>query len=170
MTDDAREQREAQWRTAVARPLAWREAHATFDDAVADLPAELRGRRVAGFPHSAWELVEHVRITQRDILDFCRDANYEEAHWPDDYWPKRAEPPSDEAWEQSLADYRADRDALAALTNDAERVPDLHAAIPPPHGSGQTYLREVLLVADHTAYHVGQLVMLRRQLGAWPNA
>ena len=166
MADDA----QSLWRAAVAKPLAWREAHATFDDAVADLPAELRGRRVAGFPHSAWELVEHVRITQRDILDFCRDASYHEPHWPDDYWPKSAEPPSDEAWERSLADYRADRAALEALAVDTAQVPDVHATIPPPRGTGQTYLREVLLVADHTSYHVGQLVMLRRLLGAWPSA
>jgi uncharacterized damage-inducible protein DinB len=158
---------EARWREAVARPLAWREAHATFDDAVADFPPALRGRRVDGFPHSAWELVEHVRITQRDILDFCRDPGYHEPTWPDDYWPRDPAPPSDEAWDASLAAYRADRDALRALAEDAAAYPDLHAAI--PHGSGQTYLREVLLVADHTSYHVGQIVMLRRVLGAWPN-
>jgi uncharacterized damage-inducible protein DinB len=159
--------RESLWRAAVAKPLAWREAHATFDDAVADLAPELRGRRVDGFPHSAWELVEHVRFTQRDILDFCRDANYQEPHWPDDYWPKGAAPPSEAAWDESLAAYRADRDALRAL---AESGPDPHATIPPPRGTGQTYLREVLLVADHTSYHVGQLVMLRKLLGAWPSA
>lgn len=154
---------DAAWRAGVARPLAWREAHATFDDAVADLPPALRGRRVDGFPHSAWELVEHVRFTQRDILDFCRDPHYHEPRWPDDYWPRDTAPPSDDAWEASLAAYRADREALRALAEDG--VPDLLATI--PHGSGQTYLREVLLVADHTAYHVGQLVMLRRMLGAW---
>jgi len=159
------DEREAVWRAAVAKPLAWREAHATFTDAVADLAPDLRGRRVDGFPHSAWELVEHVRFTQRDILDFCRDANYREPKWPDDYWPKDAAPPSDAAWDASLAAYREDRDALQAL---AERTPDLHATI--PHGDGQTYVREVLLVADHTSYHVGQLVALRRLLGAWPNA
>lgn len=154
----------APWRAALARPLAWREAHATFDDAVADLPAALRGRRVDGVPHSAWELVEHIRFTQRDILDFCRDPHYHEPKWPDDYWPRDPAPPSDDAWDASLAAYRADRDALVAL---AERdVPDLLATI--PHGSGQTYVREVLLVVDHTAYHVGQLVILRRMLGAWP--
>jgi len=162
VTDGARE---TLWRSAVAKPLAWREAHATFDDAVAGLAPELRGRRADGFPHSAWELVEHIRFTQRDILDFCRDPGYHEPTWPDDYWPEDAAPPSDEAWERALADYRADRDALQAL---AERTPDLHATI--PHGGGQTYVREVLLVADHTAYHVGQLVALRRLLGAWPNA
>ena len=164
MPDDARE---SSWRAAVARPLAWREAHATFDDAVKDLAPALRGTRADGFPHSAWELVEHVRFTQRDILDFCRDPHYREPKWPDDYWPSSPAPPSDEAWARSLAEYRADRDALAALATDAARVSDLHAAI--PHGGGQTYLREVLLVADHTSYHVGQLVMLRRLLGAWGN-
>lgn len=154
------------WRAAVARPLAWREAHATFDDAVADLPPALRGRRVDAFPHSPWELVEHVRLTQRDILDFCRDPHYHEPKWPDDYWPRDPAPPSDDAWDASLAAYRADRDALATLAEHG--VPDLLATI--PHGSGQTYVREVLLVVDHTAYHVGQLVALRRMLGAWPAA
>ena len=155
---------DAAWRSAVARPLDWGDAHASFDDAVADFPPALRGRRVDGFPHSAWELVEHVRFTQRDILDFCRDAHYAEPRWPDDYWPPDAAPPSDEAWDACLAAYRADRAAMREL---AEGAPDLLAKI--PHGSGQTYVREVLLVADHAAYHVGQIVMLRRLLGIWPN-
>ena len=122
--------------------------------------------RVAGFPHSAWELVEHLRITQRDILDFCRDPNYVEPKWPDDYWPKSPEPPSERAWDESIAAFREDRAALEALAADGSI--DLFAKI--PHGSGQTYLRELVLVADHNAYHLGQLVMLRQQLGAWGTA
>jgi hypothetical protein len=154
----------APWRAALASALAWREAHADFDQAVHGLPPALRGRRPDGFPHSAWELVEHVRRTQRDLIEFCTNPHYREPRWPDDYWPPDPAPPSGDAWDHSLTAYRDDRDALRALVADASR--DLTAAI--PHGSGQTYLREVLLALDHTAYHVGQLVAVRRLLQAWP--
>lgn len=153
-------------RAQLAAILDWQDAHATYDAAVADVPPEARGRLLDGLPHSLWMLVEHLRITQGDILDFCRNADYQEMHWPDDYWPPAAEPPSPEAWDESVRGYRADREALKALAADANV--DLFARI--PHGSGQTYLRELLLVADHTAYHVGQVVALRRQLGVWPGA
>jgi hypothetical protein len=143
--------------------LSWKDAHAGFDKAVEGLAPSLRGVRVKGFPHSAWELLEHLRLAQFDILDFCRNANYHELKWPDDYWPKSPEPPTETAWEESIAAYRKDRAEMQALAAD-ESI-DLYAKI--PHGGGQTILREILLVADHTAYHVGQLVMLRQQLGAW---
>jgi len=107
-----------------------------------------------------------MRITQHDILDFCRNPGYTEMTWPDDYWPKSAEPPSERAWDDSIAAFRDDRAALEALAGD-ESI-DLFATI--PHGDGQTYLRELLLVADHNAYHLGQLVMVRQQLGAWGTA
>ena len=107
-----------------------------------------------------------MRITQHDILDFCRNAGYTEMTWPDDYWPKSAEPPSERAWDDSIAAFRDDRAALEALAAD-ESI-DLFATI--PHGDGQTYLRELLLVADHNAYHLGQLVAVRQQLGAWGTA
>jgi uncharacterized damage-inducible protein DinB len=148
----------------LGRMLAWKDAHATYDDAVAGVPAEMRGRRPDGLPHSPWELVEHLRITQHDILDFCVNADYEEMEWPADYWPATPAPPSDEAWDESVRRYRADREALRRL---AAEQPDLAATI--PHGQGQTYLRELLLVADHTSYHVGQLVLVRRLLGIWPS-
>jgi uncharacterized damage-inducible protein DinB len=150
-------------RAQLARLLDWHEAHAGFDGAVADLPPDLRGRTAPGVPHSIWQLVEHLRIAQHDILDFCVNANYREMAWPDDYWPKSPAPPNDTAWEESLAAYRRDREAMKQLALDPTR--DLFARI--PHGSGQTYLREVLLVADHGAYHVGQIVQLRRLLGSW---
>jgi uncharacterized damage-inducible protein DinB len=156
MNDDA-------LRTHLARLLDWEDAHATFDHAVAELAAPLRGRRTAGLPHSPWELLEHLRITQRDILDFCRAPEYAERAWPAEYWPGTPEPPSGAAWEASVAAYRADREALKRL---AAEVPEL--AAPVPNGSGQSYLRELLLAADHAAYHVGQLVLVRRLLGAWP--
>jgi uncharacterized damage-inducible protein DinB len=153
-------------RAQLRRILGWQDAHVGFEKSVEGLAPKLRGVRVAGFPHSAWELVEHMRITQRDILDFCRDPKYEEPTWPDDYWPASAEPPSERAWDESIAAFREDRAALEALAVD-ESI-DLFAKI--PHGSGQTYLRELLLVADHNAYHLGQLVAVRQQLGAWGTA
>ena len=153
----------ASWRAIVASSLDWHEAHATFDDAVADLPQDVRGRRPHQFPHSSWELVEHIRRTQADILEFCLNPAYKELDWPADYWPPSAAPPSPSAWEDSVAAVVRDRHALETLAGDP--AIDLFARI--PHGSGQTYLRELLLVADHTAYHVGQLVAARQALGAW---
>jgi len=151
-------------RAQLAAILDWPDAHATFDAAVDGVPPELRGRTPEGLPYSPWQLVEHLRITQWDILEFCRNPDYREMAWPDDYWPPTAGPPSAEAWEESIRGYRTDREMLKALAADPEL--DLFARI--PHGSGQTYLRELLLVADHTAYHVGQLVAVRRLLGNWP--
>lgn len=150
-------------RELLGRALGWQDAHATFDQAVADLPPDLRGRRPSNLPYSAWELLEHLRITQRDILDFCVDANYEEKKWPDDYWPASRAPESNAAWERSIREFHADRAALQKLAADTSV--DLDAKI--PHGSGQTCRRELVLVIDHTAYHVGQLVLVRRLLGAW---
>jgi len=153
-------------RAQLRRILSWQDAHVGFEKSVEGLAPKLRGVRVAGFPHSAWELLEHLRITQHDILDFCRNAHYVEITWPDDYWPSSAEPPSEAAWDASIAAFREDRAALEALA--ADEAIDLFATI--PHGSGQTYIRELLLVADHNAYHLGQLVMVRQQLGAWGTA
>ena len=153
-------------RAQLRRILAWQDAHVGFEKSVEGLSPKLRGVRVVGFPHSAWELLEHMRITQHDILDFCRNPGYTEITWPDDYWPKSAEPPSERAWDDSIAAFRDDRAALEALAAD-ESI-DLFATI--PHGDGQTYLRELLLVADHNAYHLGQLVAVRQQLGAWGTA
>jgi uncharacterized damage-inducible protein DinB len=150
-------------RQFLAKILDWQEAHARFDSAIADLPPALRGERPTGSPHSVWELVEHIRLTQRDILDFCRDENYEERKWPDDYWPGTPKPPSATAWDESIAQYHADVEAFKELVMDPEF--DLFAKV--PWGTGQTNIREVVLTADHTAYHVGQIVLVRRLLGAW---
>ena len=149
-------------RDHVAKLLSWGEAHVGFDDAVAGVPAKVRGRRPSGL-HSPWELLEHLRIAQHDILDFCRNANYKEMHWPDDYWPAKPAPPSAAAWSASIEQFRKDRKALQRIATDPKI--DLAARI--PHGTGQTYLRELLLTADHAAYHVGQLVLVRQLLGAW---
>src|SRR3954463_14099847 len=142
-----------QLREHLTKLLDWRDAHADFDAAVADLPPDLRGKVPAGLPYSPWQLLEHLRTAQRDILDFCRALAYQEKNWPDDYWPKDPAPPSPAAWDKSVANFRADRDALRKVVADS--AVDLFA--PVPHGHGQTYLREVLLVADHNAYHIGQL-------------
>ena len=151
------------FRQQLARLLAWEDAHAGFDKAVHGLPAAARGTAPAGLPYSPWQLVEHMRLTQADILDFCVAARYDEKEWPRDYWPAAPAPPSISAWDQSLQGFRRDRDAMIALALDD--AVDLDA--PVPNGTGQTYLRELLLVADHTAYHVGELIVVRRLLGAW---
>jgi hypothetical protein len=150
-------------RSELAKALDWGHAHADFDAAVKDFPAALRGRRVGGLPHSAWEVLEHLRIAQHDILDFSRNPKYKERKWPDEYWPASAEPPDDKAWDRSVAAFRRDRAATKNLA--ANQKVKLDKKI--PHGTGQTYLREILLILDHNAYHVAELVMLRRLLGAW---
>jgi hypothetical protein len=151
-------------REHVRKLLSWEDAHVGLNTVLADLPVELRGVRPPGCAHSVWELVEHLRMAQRDILEFCVTPAYQEMSWPDDYWPASPAPSSPDAWDESLRGYREDLEALRQLA--ADPGVDLGARI--PHGSGQTYLRELLLVADHTAYHVGQLVLVRRLLGSWP--
>ncbi len=150
-------------RGLLCKLLDWEDAHVGFDTAVAGIPAKLRGVRPARAPHSPWQLVEHLRIAQFDILEFCVNAQYEEKKWPDDYWPAESAPPSSRAWNASIARFHADRRALQKLAGNPKM--DLTARI--PHGSGQTYLRALVLAADHTAYHVGQLVLVRQQLGIW---
>jgi uncharacterized damage-inducible protein DinB len=151
-------------RAHLARLLDWEEAHAGFDKAVIGLAEDKRGALAEGFEHSPWQLLEHLRIAQSDILDFCVNAKYtHERTWPDDYWPQRPEPPDAAAWDAAVASYRADRDAMKRLV---QTQPDLFALVPTGTGN-QTYLRSILLVADHAAYHVGQIVAVRRALGAW---
>lgn len=153
-------------RAAIAGVLDWQEAHAGFEKAVAGLSLELQGTVPAGLPYSPWQLLEHLRLTQHDILDFCRNLEYEQPEWPAGYWPKSAAPPSPTAWKESVAAFQEDRAALQALAGD----PGLDLLATVPAGDGQTYLRELLLAADHTAYHLGELVVVRRALGAWPPA
>ena len=150
-------------REQLAAVLSWQDAHAGFDKAIEGIPVDARGKRPSGLPYSAWQLLEHMRVAQRDILEFCRNPDYEELNWPDDYWPHAHEPPHAGAWDESVRQFREDRAAMQKIATDTA---DLLARI--PHGTGQTYLREVLLVADHNAYHVGELVLLRRLLGNWP--
>ena len=138
-------------------------AHAGFDAAIAGLPAKARGARVKGVPYTAWEILEHMRIAQWDILEFSRDPKHVSPEFPSGYWPKTKAPPSTVAWERSVRRFRSDLRAMQRLVVNPKT--DLFARI--PHGQGQTVLREALLVADHNAYHLGQLVMLRRLLGTW---
>ena len=151
---------DAALRDQLARLLDWNSAHLRFDDAVNDFPPALRGVRPAGAPHSAWELLEHLRITLWDIVEFSRNSNHVSPEWPAGYWPDGAAPPDEKAWDESIAACRGLLRGLADLASDQRN--DLFARI--PHGDGQTLLREILLAADHNAYHVGQLVMVRRML------
>jgi uncharacterized damage-inducible protein DinB len=153
-------------REHVSRLLDWEDAHVSFDKAVEGIPESLHSQRPSNLPYSLWQLVEHLRRAQHDILEFCRNPDYRELRFPDDYWPASATPPSSAAWHESIRQVREDREALQRLAVDPKV--DLTARV--PHGSGQTYLRELLLVADHTAYHVGELVMVRRLLGIWKSA
>ena len=142
------------------------QAHATFDDATQNFPPHLRAEKPAGLPYSAWQILEHLRIAQRDILDFSRntDGTYKHLKWPADYWPTAAAPPDPTGWDASIAAIRADRQAFDQLLHDAS---DAALVTPFAWGNGQNLLREALLIADHNAYHIGELVILRRLLGAW---
>ncbi len=152
------------WQTIVASSLDWEQAHASLESAVSEFPEELRGTRPDGLPHSAWELLQHIRLTQTDLMEFMENPNYAEPKWPDDYWPPAPAPPTPEAWEESLAVIRRDVKRIQDLATHSTLV--LTEKI--PWGHGQTYLRTILVAVDHTAYHVGQLVAVRRLLGAWP--
>jgi len=139
-------------------------AHVKFDDVLADFPAELRDQKAANLPHSAWMLLEHMRIAQWDILEFSRNRKHKSPDWPKGYWPATDNPPSAAQWNASIKQFRADLKEMADLVKNPKT--DLFAKI--PGGDGQTILREALLVADHNAYHLAQMVDLRRLLGAWP--
>jgi hypothetical protein len=138
-------------------------AHADFDSVVKDFPAELRGKRPKGAEHSAWQLLEHIRVALHDLYDFSTNSKYVSMKWPDDYWPKEAAPPSEGAWSTSVRAVKKEFAAFEKLIGDAKT--NFSAKI--SWGEGQTILREVLLAGQHTSYHLGQLVLLRRELGAW---
>ena len=139
-------------------------AHAKFEDVVTDVPAEVWGKKVDGLPHTLWMLLEHIRIAQWDILEFSRDAKHVSPKWPKGYWPKSESPANAAAWNESIKTVRADLKATEELVENPKT--DLFAKL--AWGDGQTVLREALLVADHNAYHLAQMVDLRRLLGAWP--
>ena len=154
------------FREHLLKVLDWEDAHVGFAKAVSGIPDGKRGALAAGFEHSPWQLLEHIRLAQDDILDFCvNDVYHHSMTWPDDYWPKDPAPPTDEAWDQSVAAYRRSLEELKRVVRETD---DLTRTVPTGK-DGQTYLRAVLLTADHTAYHVGQLVAVRRALGVWPD-
>jgi hypothetical protein len=159
----APQDRDASLRQHLLELLNGGHAHAEFDTAVRNLPAALRGKRPKGAEHSPWEILEHLRIAQGDILEFSRDPGHQSPAWPSGYWPATPEPPDDKAWDKSVRAFRRDLKAMSDLVQNP--ATDLFARI--PHGNGQTILREALLIADHNAYHLGELVLLRRLLGAW---
>jgi hypothetical protein len=136
-------------------------AHIRFDDALGDWPAQLVGVKVANFPHTAWMLLEHMRLAQQDILEFSRNSKHVSPAWPEGYWPASEVPSDEKAWTASIAAFKKDLRAMGKLV--ADKNVDIYARI--PWGDGQTLLREALLVADHNAYHLGQLVMLRKSIG-----
>jgi hypothetical protein len=150
-------------RHQLAQSLGWGDAHVDWPEALAGFPPRLRGVRPEGAPHSAWELLEHVRIAQWDILEFSRNPKHVSPDIPEGYWPKTAAPPNSAAWTKSVNAFFRDRKAFQKLVLDPKT--DLLARI--PHGSGQTVLREILLAADHNAHHLGQFILIRRLLGAW---
>jgi uncharacterized damage-inducible protein DinB len=152
-----------EWAKIVASSLDWEQSHASFDNALKDFPAELRGERPENFPHSVWQLVFHIDTAQHDLLEFCRNPKYEEIKWPDDYWPKDPAPASNDVWDRCVARIRRDVEEFKQFTID--NAATLGDKI--PHGTGQTYLRTVLVSVDHTAYHVGQIIAVRRLLKAW---
>ncbi len=151
-------------REHLIRALDWEEAHVAFDKAIEGIPAARRGDRPAGFGHSLWQLLEHMRLAQKDLLEFCVNPRYSHTlNWPDDYWP-RDPTPSDAEWNASIADFKADRAKLQGLAGDGSL--DLFALVPTGKAR-QTYLRAILLVIDHNAYHLGQLIAVRSALGIW---
>lgn len=153
-------------RELFGRVIDWEEAHVGFDRAVKGVPATKRTTRPKGSEHSVWDLVEHLRIAQADILDFCVNPTYEHRlAWPQDYWPKKTSKPTDAAWKKSLAAVRHDAEAMKEI---ARSTPNLFAPVPTGKPN-QTYARAILLLADHNAYHVGQIVAVRRALGNWPS-
>ena len=155
------------WKSIVASSLDWEQAHTSLENAVAGLTPELRSRKPASLPHSVWDLVEHIRIAQHDLLEFVSNPNYHhDLDWPDDYWPKETGAVADAEWEKSIGEFKREREALKAFTSEPGR--DLTAAI--PAGTGQTYLRTILVELDHASYHTGEIVTVRRLLGAWPPA
>ena len=136
-------------------------AHTDFDHALGDWPVQLAGAKVANFPHTAWMLLEHMRLAQWDILEFSRNPKHVSPPWPEGYWPTAEAPPSEKAWNDAMSAFKKDLRAMEQLVANSRT--DLYAKL--PWGDGQTVLREALLVADHNSYHLGQLVMLRKSIG-----
>jgi hypothetical protein len=153
-----------QLRQHLRKQLASGESHATNAEALDKFPQHLRGKKADGIEHTAWQILEHMRLAQTDILDYCINPLYQERIWPDDFWPASSEPDNAQAWKESCRQFFADIETLQGIIADPEQ--DLFARI--PWGKGETLLREVLLVTDHNSYHLGQIILLRKALDAWP--
>lgn len=138
-------------------------AHMSFDDAVEDFPESKMNALFPNGTYTPWHLIEHIRRSQLDILEFMRNPDYKEMKWPDDYWPEKEKRATKKEWEETIAKFHKDTDEILALLNDPKT--DLSAKI--PHGDGQTMLREFLLIADHNAYHVGEFAIMRQVMGTW---
>ncbi len=159
----AKTELESELKTQLKALLDGGQAHAKLDDAVKGMPYALQGKVPEGLPYSPWQLLEHIRIAQKDILDFSdnADGTYKSMQWPDDYWPKHAATPDEGSWDKSVAAIRRDRAAFEKLLKERNLIE------PFPWGDGQHLLREALLIADHESYHTGELIVARRLLGAW---
>ena len=138
-------------------------AHVSFNDAVENIPFEALGKKIQGLPYSIWQIAEHIRIAQWDILDFSRNANYKAPKWPDDYWPEEESPGNEAAWKDCITQFNSDLNAFIDLLQD----PRSDIFKPFAHGNGQNLLREALLIADHNSYHTGEIIILRRLMGNW---
>lgn len=150
-------------RSLLLEQLEGRHAHVDFQQAVQGLTYKQAGIRVEGVPHTIWELIEHIRIAQDDILEFCKNSDYEPLDWPDDYWPEDSKPASDEQFKESVQAVEDGIEAMRELIRDPQN--NIQQVF--PHGDGQTLFREAMLIVDHNAYHIGQMVMIRRLLGSW---
>lgn len=150
-------------RSLLLEQLEGRNAHVNFNQAVQGLTYKQTGIRVEDVPHTIWELVEHIRIAQDDILEFCKNPDYEALDWPNDYWPEKSKPESQKQFELSVQAVREGIEAMSELIRD----PQNNLQKPFPHGDGQTLFREAMLIVDHNAYHIGQIVLIRRLLGSW---
>ena len=157
---------EDELRGTLSKLLRQSQAGAGLSRAVEGLPAALAGRQVEGFRHTAWELVEHLRLAAEDLVSYCRDASYEKLGWPDGYWPETTEPPSEEAWHASVGKLLEATEAMAAMVDDREH--DLYATVPSAEKGHHHTLRAALILLDHNGYHAGQLIDLRIALGIWP--
>lgn len=152
-----------QVREQLVKLITWEDAHVGFDRALDELPVAARGQVPKGTAHSIWQIVEHLRLAQEDIIEFSHNPKYKEKKWPEQYWPASHAPADEEAWQQSIAMFHADQKKFCAMVMDPANA----LTKPFPWGQGQTLMREALLIADHNAYHVGEIVVVRRALGAW---
>lgn len=151
------------YRQQIVDYLQGKHAHVTFKEAVDDLTIEEVSKTVPELPHTIWELVEHIRITQRDIIDFSTSPDYKAPDWPDDYWPSNAAPENQQVWSECVTAVQQDQQQMNEMLLDEET----NLLKPFPHGSGQTLFREAMLIIDHNAYHIGQIIQVRRLLGCW---